>query len=184
MNRFFILLTVTVFMACGNSGQQSSTAASNIDQKELKSELDQLEKTLQTSQSTELDKATAKTLIEKSVQYIDAFPKDEWSPKYLFRTGEVCVGIKEYKRAIDYWERLINDYSTHEKAPIALFLQGFTCDNQMKDIESAKKYYNAFLKKHPNHEYAKQVVELVKNIDISPEDLIKAFQKKRAAEEE
>ena len=64
-----------------------------------------------------------------------------------------------------------------------MFLQGFTCDNQMRDVEGAKKYYNEFLLKYPDHEYVDQVKELLKNIDISPEELVKSFQKKRESGE-
>lgn len=184
MNRIVFTLSMIIFFACGEqSNQSTSGAAKKVDKVALKSELDEIEKELQSNTSTMINKTKANLLIEKSIQYIDAFPKDELSGGYLFRAGEVCVGIKEYKKAIDLWERMKSDYSTHKRAPIALFLQGFTCDNEMREIEGAKKYYNEFLLQYPDHEYVGQVKELLKNIDISPEELVKSFQKKRESGE-
>ncbi|MFT5168014.1 MAG: tetratricopeptide (TPR) repeat protein [Saprospiraceae bacterium] len=183
MIRIILFFSMIMVVACGEPSEQAASMANEkVDKEVLKSELDQLEEVLKSNTSTTINNAKANLLIEKSIQYINAFPKDELSGGYLFRAGEVSVGIKEYKKAIDYWERMKKEYSTHKRASIALFLQGFTCDNQMRDIEGAKKYYNEFLIKYPDHEYADQVKELLKNIDISPEELVKSFQKKREAE--
>ena len=185
MNRILILLCLSLLVSCGEPNQKTqSNETKKTDQVTLKASLDQLEEELKNSTSNEIDKVKANALVEKSIQYVDAFPKDEWSPGYLFRAAEVCVGLKAYDKALGYWERMRTDYSTHEKAPVALFLQGFTCDNQMtRKVEEAKKYYNEFLLTYPDHEFADQVKELLKNIDISPEELIKSFQKKRASGE-
>ena len=184
MSRLLILLSISLIYSCGETNQQNRTEKeATANQITLKNTLDQLEEDLKNSTSTEIDKAKANALIDKSIQYVDAFPKDERSPGYLFRAGEVCVGIKSYDKALALWEKMKTDYSTHEKAPVALFLQGFTRDNQGDKVEEAKKYYNEFLSKYPDHEFADQVKGLLKNIDISPEELIRSFQKKREAGE-
>lgn len=171
------LCTLTVFSCGGTSQQTPATTEEKVDRIALKSALDALENELSNNTSTKIDTKKAKDLIEKSIQFVDAFPDDPMSPGYLFRTAEVSVGIKEHQKALEYWERLQTAYGTYEKAPIALFLQGFTCENHVKDTDKAKEYYNKFLTKYPDHEYADQVAMLLENIDISPEDLIKSFQK-------
>lgn len=183
MNKI-ILFSVVMFFACNPSTDQSSSTTNEpMNKDSLKSELDQLETELKNSSDINMDNEKAKLLVAKSIQYVDAFPEDELSGGYLFRSGEVSVGLKDYQKAIEYWERMKNEYSNHKRASIALFLQGFTCDNQMRDIECAKKYYGEFLEKYPDHEYAEQVKELLKNIDLSPEELVRSFQEKRKSEE-
>jgi len=181
MYKIVSLIFILALIGCGGSEQQSKAQAqtSVVNQSALKSRIDQLEATLAASTSLDVDQKKVSELIEKSIQYVDAFPKDAGSPAYLFRTGEVCTSTGDAEKALALWERMQKDYPDHEKTPIALFFQGFTCENNLKDTSRAKKYYNAFLEKHPNHEYADQVQMLLKNIDISPEDLIKRFQEQR-----
>ncbi len=182
--RYLFFLSILVCFACKGTGQQNNkTVASAINQVELKQEINKLEDILKSNSSGKVDLAQANELIEKSILYIETFPKDSLSPAYLFRTGEVCVGIKNYEKGLKLWEKLRTEYKTHEKAAAALFLQGFTAENQMQDIPIAKGYYNRFLEEYPNHTYADQVKMLLKNIDISPEELIKSFQKKTKGSE-
>lgn len=183
MNKVLLLMTLMFFMSCGESGSQSSEQqAPKVDKTALKSSLDALEADLTNNKSTRIDKKKANELIDKSIQYVDAFPEDELSAPYLFRAAEVCVGIGSYQKALDTWDRVKAEYANHEKTPIALFLQGFTCENQLQDRVKAKEYYTAFLAKYPQHEYVDQVQMLLSNIDKSPEDLIKSFQEKRKKE--
>ena len=171
-----------LIFSCGEPSSQPASETTKVDQAALKSSLDELETALKSNKTTKIDKVKAQDLIDKSIQYVNAFPEDELSPGYLFRAAEVCVGIGSYQKALDYWERVKKEYSSHSKAPIALFLQGFTCENQLKDTAKAKQFYNDFLAKYPSHEYVDQVQLLLKNIDMSPEDLIKSFQEKRKTE--
>ncbi len=182
MNRIIGILMMILFFSCGETQQQAGKTKekpTQVDQTSLKSSLDQLEAELISNKTTKVDKEKANDLINKSIQYVDAFPKDEMSPEYLFRAGEVSVGIGSYNQALEIWDRVRAEYSDHKKASIALFLQGFTSENQMKNKEKAKTYYNDFLVKYPKHEYADQIVQLLKNIDVSPEDLIKSFKQKK-----
>jgi len=182
MNRIIAILIMATFCSCGETQQQAGKTKETVtktDQVTLKSSLDQLEEALRNNTTAKVDKEKATELISKSIEYVDAFPKDEISPEYLFRAGEVCVGIGSYDQALEIWDRVRTEYSEHKKASIALFLQGFTCENQLKNIDKAKGYYNDFLAKYPKHEYADQVISLLKNIDMSPEDLIKSFKQKK-----
>lgn len=181
MYRIISFLMVFVVLSCGESNQQSSlaTKSSNIDQATLKAHIDQLEAKLIANTDPEPNVKEAQELIDKSMEYIHAFPDHANSPAYLFRAGEVYVGIGKYEKALELWEKLKTDYKDHEKASIAVFLQGFVCENNLSDTEKAKTYYNTFLNKYPDHKYVDQVQMLLKNIDIAPEDLIKSFQEKR-----
>ncbi len=179
MNKVFIFSIVLWFCACGESTQKTTTQTSPVNKASLKAELDKLENSLLNSKAEQIDVEKASNLVHLSLQFVDSFPEDSNSPAYLFRAGEVSVALRQYEKALDLWEEMQTQYPKDGKAAIALFLQGFTCDEQMQDTERAKAYYQAFLEKYPDHQQAKQVQMLLNNLALSPEDLIKSFKEKK-----
>ena len=183
MKALFYLLLIGLMYSCstGENKAQSSEAVqaeTTVDAVTLKKEIDDLEAFFKGNSNKPLNKAKATQFIDKSKQYVASFPDEEMSPAFLFRAGEVARAIKDYQASILMMDQVYNKYPDHEKAPSALFLKAFTYEENLNDTESAKKYYNEFLQRFPEHDLAKQVEQLLGVIDQSPEDLIKSFQKK------
>ncbi len=166
------LLTFMVFQSCSN------TNSSEVDKEQLVEEIKQLEDTLKANVALTIDQNLAKDLIRKNVLYAETFPEDELSPAYLFRAGNVAIGIGSFKEAVGFFEIIHQKYLNYNRAPEALFLEGFTYENHLKDLENAKKCYNDFLKKYPENQLAEQVRVVLENIGKSPEELVKSFQQK------
>ncbi len=175
-----IILTFMVFLgyqSCTNTSSESEKT-SNVDKEKLVQEIKQLEDTLKAKADQKIDRNLARDLINKSVEFTQAFPEDVLSPAYLFRAGNVAVGISSFEEAASYFEIIHQKYTNYERAPDALFLEGFTYENHLKNKEKAKKCYNDFLERYPDNQLADQVKVVLENIDISPEELVKSFQKK------
>lgn len=105
-------------------------------------------------------------------------PKDEENPTWLHRAAETARSIKLFPKAIEFYEWIYNGYPNSEKAPQALFLHGFTLDNDLKQYDEAKKQYEAFIKKYPDNEFADDAQFLLNNLGKSEEELIRSFEKK------
>lgn len=104
---------------------------------------------------------------------------DSLAAEYAFNAADLYRGIGDYKRALDMWLLVYKAYERdHPKAPHALFQCAFTYDTVLDRKDLAKTLYTSFLKKYPNHNLAKDAQLSLKNVDKSPEDLIKEFQKK------
>lgn len=142
----------------------------------LLSDIQTIEQELSREQE-KIDKAKALTFITKSELFAQRYTEDSETASVLFKAAEVAKGIREYGRALKLWDMVYNRYSDYEKAPDALFMQAFVFENDLKDIKLAKMYYGNFLKKYPNHSLADQITIILKNIDKSPEELIKRFEK-------
>jgi TolA-binding protein len=80
------------------------------------------------------------------------------------------------QKAIALWGRVQKDYPSYSKAPMALFLQGFVSDSELRDVVSATRYYRDFIVKYPNDPLADQALKLVKVITRSPDELVKEFE--------
>ncbi len=104
---------------------------------------------------------------------------DSLAAEYAFNAADLYRGIGDYKRALDMWLLVYKAYDRdHPKAPHALFQCAFAYDTVLDRKDLAKTLYSSFLAKYPDHHLAKDVQLSLKNIDKSPEDLIKEFQKK------
>ena len=65
--------------------------------------------------------------------------------------------LRDFSKAIDEYEVLINNFSSSTKVPFALFMQGFIYANMLSDYKLAKIYYTEFMNKFSEHELAESV---------------------------
>ena len=105
---------------------------------------------------------------------------DSLAAEHLFNAADLYRGIGDYTKALDTWYIVYRSYDRegHPKAPHAMFQCGFTYDSVLNKKDLAKTLYQMFLKRYPDHALAKDAKLLLVNLDKSPEDLIKEFQKK------
>ena len=178
-------LSIVVIVLFGTLGFKSCTSTSTDNQKTpaaekeiLIEEIKLLEDTLKANADQKINRKLAKDLIEKSKLFVENFPEDELSSAYLFRAGNVAVGISSFEEAVKLFETIHQKYQDYDRAPDALFLEGFTYENHMNDIENAKRCYNEFLTRFPEDQLADQVRLVLENIGKSPEELVKGFKEK------
>ena len=161
---FSILLLVAVFSSC----QQSE-----YDQ--LSSQISEMEKQLFEDKAGVIDKKEAANIIQYYVKFADTYPEDEKSGEYLFKAADISINVFHSQNTVKLFDRVINEYPNYEKAPQALFLKAFTYENYLNKLELAKKNYQLFLSKYPNHSFANDAQVSLNNLGKSPEEIIKAF---------
>ncbi len=142
-------------------------------------EIGELEAVILESGDATKEKTAAKAFVEKSAEYAEKYPANKDTPDVLFKAGDVARGAKDYGKAIQLWGQLWRKYRNHPKAPMALFLQGFTFDSDLRNAEMAAKYYNQFLKVYPDDSLTVQVKQLLQVVEMSPEDLVKQFESRQ-----
>ncbi len=171
-NLILVVSTVLFLVSCGPSSS------------DMQQEITQKEEALFAGEVKGIDKQKAAQLIDRYVLYADAFPEDTMTPEYLFRAADISMNIFESGQAIDLYNRIINNYPEYEKLPQCLFLKAFVYENNMNDLNNAKRYYKEFLVKYPNDEFANDAEMSLKNLGKSPEELIKEFEAKMKEQEE
>lgn len=152
-------------------------------QQELKA-ISKLEAILKAEKDVNKEKNSAETLIQKSIEFAAKYPQDTVSASLLFKAADVSRGLGLHNQAIQLWGRVNKEYPTHKTAPEALFLQGFTYDQGLKDVIQAKKYYRFFQEKYPDHPLGKDVSLMLNQLTTEKSDLelIKEFKKKNQGE--
>ncbi|MEP7171492.1 MAG: tetratricopeptide repeat protein, partial [Bacteroidota bacterium] len=134
----------------------SAFASCKSAKEKLADQIRQGEKEMLNDSSQAVNHKKAMEMINLYKEYAEKFKDDTLAAEYLFRAGDVSNGIGQYRQAIDFYKQCseINSYS---KQPVAFFLQGFIYETQLNDMQNAKRIYEEFLQKYPNHKLATDV---------------------------
>ena len=99
--------------------------------------------------------------------------KYERNAEELFAEGQEYGSNEMYYHAIKTYKDFLLKFPKHKKASNVKFLIAFTYNNQLNDVENARKHYNEFMANYPN-DPLKQSAEfelktLGKSLDDMPE---------------
>ncbi len=164
MKNVSIAFCLLVLIACTNTRVKQENA------------INEMEKTVYSDSTGRLDPAVAAKLVDDYMAFVDAYRNDSVSARYLFKAAELASGLGKNERALELFARYCGEYPETEKAPVALFLQGFIYDDQLKEFGQADKFYTEFLEKYPQHSLANDVAVLKRNLGKSDEELIREFE--------
>ena len=173
MNRTILfLLTIILFAtACEGPQKGKETDAASLNEAILKQE----NKVFNTNKNR-LQKQDAMALVNLYEEYANENPGDSLSPEYLFRASDISMNLGRPGQTIRLFNRILTEYPDFNKAPATLFLMAFVYEDQMKDYDNAKKYYELFLSKYPDSEFADDAEISLKNLGKTPEELIREFE--------
>jgi len=168
----YLLLLALIVISCSSPKEDKLT------------EIKTMEDELFSDESQMIDHQKANELIVVYESYANEFPEDLETPAYLFKAGDMAMNLNMPRKAIDIFDKILNNYPDFEKAPQCLFLKGYVYENDLRDLQTAKKLYEEFLVKYPDDEFADDAEISIKNLGKSPEDLIKEFEEKQQKEGE
>jgi tetratricopeptide (TPR) repeat protein len=152
-----------------------AVAACSPAAKKEASEIDGLEQALLGDSLGGFDRERALGLVRKYDAFAAAHPADTLSAWYLFKAGNLSKDLGDYAAAIRYYGRC-SEIETFARREVALFLQGFTYENNLQDLENARRIYTEFLARYPDHGLARDARFSLDNLGKSPEELIRMFE--------
>lgn len=104
--------------------------------------------------------------------YVNHYPKDSLTPVYLMRSADFDRAIGLPLKAIGNYHRVYMEYPQYPKTNMALFLEGFTYENDLHDLERARASYNLYLQKFPDSKMAKDVKFLLEHLGMTPDQIM------------
>ncbi|MBT3244017.1 MAG: tetratricopeptide repeat protein [Bacteroidetes bacterium] len=161
-----VVISITLFWSCGNQKEI----------KQMTSAIDELEALVLSDTSSLADLAKAQELIQAYENYANALPEDTISAEYLYRAAEIAMNLQMAGRAIEYYQRILNNFPDFDKRSYCLFLEAFVYENQMQQYETAEKLYLEFIEKYPDHPLADDAEVSVQNMGKSLEELIQSWE--------
>lgn len=169
MNKYF-LIAVVMLVTFSCAGPQKEVAD------DLNNSISMMEEKLYNSEDMQISKNEAIELIGLYEEYVSEFPDDSLAPVYLFRASDLSMNLQRPKETILLFNELIKEYPNYEKTPSVLFLKAFVYEDQLGDLDNAKKYYEEFLEKYPDNDFADDAEMSLKNLGKTPEELIREFE--------
>ena len=186
-NSFFLLILCAICIAAScqrteNTGDANSSVTVENElnprsEKEILRRIDKTEAKLRKAKDIKDEMPAARELVKMSEAFGQDFPTNKRSADVIFKAADVARGIGEYGKAVQLWGKVWRNYPDYGRAPDAVFMQAFTFENNLNDLENAKKYYRKVIENYPEHPLREQSVTALKNLGKSPEELIKEFQK-------
>lgn len=125
-----------------------------------------------------IDEARAKQYIAACEAFALIHKGTDKGADYLYKATETLRALRQPEKCLAIYDQLIMDYPEHRRAAQALFLKGFTYDNDLGDYENARKYYEEFLAKYPNDDFASSAQFLLENLGKSDDELLQVLQSK------
>ena len=125
-----------------------------------------------------LDENMAHLYVDACEAAVMAQPDLPNAPEYLHRAAETARTLRDIPKAITLYDWIIEQYPNHPRGATSLFLKAFTFDNDLKDFENARIYYEEFLKKYPNNEFEESAKFLLENLGKSEEELKEILERK------
>ncbi len=131
------------------------------------------------SLQTRVNPAKAGKLIDLYTLYSSVLEDEKTSPEYLYKTYELANSVRKFKEAEAACEQLHRKYPNHEKAATCLFLVGYLNENELKNLDKAKKVYTSFLKEYPNNDFAKDAKFALENLGKPADQILQELQNKK-----
>ncbi|MBR1516879.1 MAG: tetratricopeptide repeat protein [Bacteroidales bacterium] len=158
--RYFLMVAALVALAaCGNKKEQQQLRQQIEEKQALLSMVDI---------ASEDQEAT--DLVQLYVKYADEFPSDSIVPIYLMRAADMSGNMGDTDEAIEYLDRIIEDYSDFEDIAMCYFLKGHFYE-LAGSYDDARAAYNAYLELFPDHYLAADTRKMLPNVGLSSEEL-------------
>jgi tetratricopeptide (TPR) repeat protein len=170
---YFSILSALIFIACGNQNSSKDPISFAAEQRRanLKVRIDSLEKVLQAK--TEIfDRESALKLVQSYQDYYNQNTSDTIAGEYLFRAASMSVTLKKPQQAINQLSTYYDVYKTASRRPEALYLIGFIYDNEVKNSDKAKEYYNRVIEVFPESMWAEQAKGALNFVGLTDEEII------------
>lgn len=175
MGALMLLMSILVSCTQGTPQQQAQKKITHLE-KELFGD-----KAAVMESKVPDDKLAA--LVQAYSDYVQDFPDDSLAPQLLFKAADVSLGRNKPNEALKYFNQILNFYHNSAVVPRVLFVKAYTLENYLGRLSDARTGYEEFVRIYPNHEYAKDARQAIKNMGKTPEELIKEFEAKNRTDE-
>lgn len=142
---FYLFIALTIASCSSEKKEETKseeTSAPKVDTERLK-ELDE-----EFRSAVTLEPKKAKEFIGLCMAYADQNPEDKKSPMFLENAALVAGSLKKYRLKTDLFQFILDKHRGYENYQNIIYLQATTWDTEMKNAETAKKFYLMVLEQH------------------------------------
>ena len=121
------------------------------------------------------DTAQQQELFKQYDRFIRKYPADSMAPEYLFRKAGILRVEKTGDPALDALAEIVTKYPESPRVAECYFLRGLVYEEVFYDQVMAKKAYEFFLERYPEHPLAESARYSIRYLGMSNEEIIASF---------
>jgi hypothetical protein len=126
------------------------------------------------------DGSISYTIADAYMQQAEAFaavagPVD-LSARLLYKAAEIARALQAYPRAVANYQWIAQQFPKSAWGAKASFMMAFTYDEDLQQLEPARKAYEAFLAMYPDDPFASDAAMLLDNLGKSDAEIMEKFQ--------
>jgi outer membrane protein assembly factor BamD (BamD/ComL family) len=173
----FILSAALVISSCQNEPTEE-IIAEDFDSVQFIVDLQRLDSIMANGLPAKKDIKKALVMYQDFANY---FPNDPKAPNYLFQVSDFYYSLEQHEKAVSTLTTIIEKYPDYNRIEAVYFTRANHTDMDLRDTTLAKQYYEEFLEKYPNSQYANDAKVRMENVGLSIEDMVKKFDEMNAA---
>ncbi len=173
--RYLIIAGIMLLMSCEATETKKKEVL--VPEQELRESIKDLEPKV-FGNDAKMNATVARQLQTLYVGFVNNNPTNDTAAEYLYRAGEILMGLKDYDESIATFERLVSNYPEFEKAPQAAYLKAFINDEHLYRKGKAKELYQEMIDKYPRHPLANDARASIKLLGMSEEEILKMLEEK------
>lgn len=102
-------------------------------------------------------------VLESSQEFLAKFPGSKKAPNVHYLMGDAYFSLDNFKKSIASYQVVVSQYETSPSVPDA-WLNIAACQQQLKDLPSAKKTLKLLISKHPDSKAAKKAKQRLSSL--------------------
>lgn len=173
--RYLIIAGILFLASC--DAKESKKKDPVVPEQELRQSIKELEPQV-FGDDAKMNTSIARQLQTLYIGFADNNPTNDTAAEYLYRAGEILMGLKDYEASIATFDRLVANYPEFEKAPQAAYLRAFINDEHLDRQGKAKELYEEMIDKYPRHPLANDARASIKLLGMSEEEILKMLEEK------
>lgn len=160
MKKIIAAFSLSIFLITGcnsfSDKEMFDSAKKNLDEKKYTEAVQGFEKLAVENPESKL---AAKGLLECARLYHNSIIQD------IDRQTSLS-------KAVGYYKKIFNNFPQDSTAELSLFLTGFIFSNDLGQMDSARTYYELFMKKYPKSQFVNSVKLELDNLGLTPDEIL------------
>lgn len=107
--------------------------------------------------------------------FVDKYPDDERAPEFLFKAAQRSNIINKSQEGLALLNKIEKNYPNSKYSEQALFSIAFSYENNLNDLENARKYYESFILKYPKSELVEDAKLSIEHLGKTDEEFIESI---------
>jgi outer membrane protein assembly factor BamD (BamD/ComL family) len=108
--------------------------------------------------------------------FVSDYPTDSLAAQYLFQAGRTAMLMQDGRQALTDFASLVNRYPNSRWTADCFFHRAYVYENVMYDMVQAKRAYEDFINRYPDHPLVQDALLSIRYLGKDPSEIVAGFE--------